>query len=43
MTLDELQFREDFFIGIEKKRFFNAQISAMYNQMLTDWSIDYGK
>lgn len=37
MTTDELMFREDFFIGIEKKRYFNSQISAMYNQIATDY------
>ena len=39
MTVDELKFREDFFLGIDKKRQFNATISAMYNQQLTD--LDY--
>ena len=37
MTTDELMFREDFFIGIEKKRYFNSHISAMYNQIATDY------
>lgn len=36
MTMDEYRFQEDFFFSIEKRRYFNTQISAMYNQMLAD-------